>query len=94
MFPLYNGDKLAQRGIVAVYDAQINLMLSRGAMKIRVDRESCEANGVCVKLSPDDFELDDEDVLHVRVNEVPPEREERVRRAVAKCPKQALSIEE
>lgn len=63
-------------------------------MKVRVDLEACESNGVCVKLCPDVFELDDEDVLHIKVDEVPAEHEERVRRAVAKCPKQALRVEE
>lgn len=63
-------------------------------MKVRVDHEACEGNGVCVRLCPDVFELDDEDVLRIKLSPVPPEHEERVRRAVAKCPKQALSLED
>lgn len=63
-------------------------------MKVRVDLAACEANGVCVKLCPEVFELDEDDVLHIKLPEVPAEHEERVRRAVAKCPKQALSIED
>lgn len=63
-------------------------------MKVRVDREACEANGVCVKLCPEVFELDPDDVLHIKIDVVPEMHHERVRRAVAKCPKQALRIEE
>ncbi len=63
-------------------------------MRVRVDSEICEANGVCAKLCASVFELDDEDVLHVKVAEIPAEHLERVRRAVAKCPKQALSLVE
>lgn len=63
-------------------------------MKVRVDLEACEANGVCVKLCPAVFELDEDDVLQIKLAEISAEHEERVRRAVAKCPKQALSLEE
>lgn len=61
-------------------------------MKVEVDREICEANGVCVALVAEVFELDDDDVLHIRVDEVPPEHEAKVREAVDRCPKQALRL--
>jgi ferredoxin len=60
-------------------------------MRVEVDRTLCEANGVCVSFAPEVFEVDDDDELHVR-SEVPPGEEERVARAVASCPKNALSI--
>lgn len=61
-------------------------------MKVQVDRDVCEANGVCVALAPQIFELDDEDDLHIRHGEVPRELEAKVREAVKRCPKQALRI--
>ena len=41
-------------------------------MRVRVDRELCESNGVCVRLVPEVFELDDDDRLRV-AQERPPE---------------------
>ncbi len=63
-------------------------------MKVRVDPEICEAQGTCVRTCAQVFELDDEDNLHILTDTVPPEHHEAVRRAVARCPKQALSIDE
>lgn len=61
-------------------------------MKVIVDPEVCEANGVCAGLAPDVFSLDDDDRLHILVSEVPADRAEVVRRAVMSCPKTALRI--
>ncbi|MCM6772911.1 ferredoxin [Nocardia sp. CDC159] len=62
-------------------------------MKLSVDFDQCEANGVCVGIAPDVFELDDEDQLHLSVSEVPADRLDDVRTAVAQCPKAALRLE-
>ena len=63
-------------------------------MKVRVDRDACEANAICAGLVPEVFEVDDEDVLHIRVDDVPDKLVESVRSAVRACPKAALSLEE
>ncbi len=63
-------------------------------MRVRVDRDACEANAVCAGLVPEVFEVDDEDVLHIKVDEVPEGLADSVRHAVRSCPKAALSIEE
>jgi ferredoxin len=63
-------------------------------MRVAVDRELCEANGVCVGLAPGVFDLDDADYLHILVAEVPARLAGAVRSAVASCPKQALRLEE
>jgi ferredoxin len=63
-------------------------------MRVAVDRDLCEANGVCAGLAPEVFDLDDEDYLHILVTEVPAGRADAVRRAVVSCPKQALRLEE
>ena len=62
--------------------------------KIEVDFEICEANGVCMGIIPEVFELDDDDYLHVLQDEVTPENETQVREAVRQCPRQAITIRE
>jgi ferredoxin len=62
-------------------------------MKIIVDYDLCESNGVCVKIAPEVFRLDDNDDL--QHDESPPdELREKVDKAVMRCPRGALSIEE
>lgn len=61
-------------------------------MKLKVDWDSCEANGVCESLAPDVFHLDEDDNLHVDERHVEASAEQ-VRRSVASCPKMALSLE-
>jgi ferredoxin len=61
-------------------------------MRVEVDRDACEANAVCAGLVPEVFDVDDDDVLHIQVAEVPPRLAEGVRHAVASCPKAALRI--
>ncbi|TAM80769.1 MAG: ferredoxin [Jatrophihabitans sp.] len=61
-------------------------------MEVRVDRNLCEANAVCCGLAPDVFELDDDDQLVIKVPHPPAERRDRVRLAVSRCPRNALSI--
>lgn len=65
-------------------------------MKVTVDPLACETNAVCVRLVPRVFSVreDDagDDVLVIAGDgEVPPELADRVRVAVARCPKAALS---
>ncbi|WP_330251920.1 ferredoxin [Nocardia sp. NBC_00565] len=62
-------------------------------MKVSVDLDQCEANGICVGFAPDVFELDDDDVLHIVDGEVSEDRLDDVRDAVAQCPKAALRLE-
>jgi len=63
-------------------------------MRVTVDRDLCEANGVCAGLVPAVFRLDDEDELHITDGEVPPELAAQVRYAVQSCPKTALKLAE
>ena len=63
-------------------------------MRVTVDSDLCEANGVCANLVPQVFDLDDEDVLHITVGEVPADLAGKVRLAVQSCPKMALSLDE
>ncbi len=61
-------------------------------MKIVVDWDRCEANGVCMRAAPEAFQLDDKDTLHVLVENVTPELRAKVDQAVRECPRQALSL--
>jgi ferredoxin len=63
-------------------------------MKIKVDFDLCESNGLCEAMAPDVFELDDEDFLQLRTEETTPENIDAVRRAVAACPRAAISLED
>jgi ferredoxin len=63
-------------------------------MKIKVDFDLCESNAMCEALAPDVFELDDDDFLQLNTDEVTEENEQRVRQAVAACPRAAISLEE
>ena len=63
-------------------------------MKIVVDEDLCEANGVCVRAAPESFQLDDRDRLRVLTEHVPQELRAKVEKAVRACPKQALSLTE
>jgi ferredoxin len=61
-------------------------------VRVEVDRDACEANAVCAGLVPEVFEVDDEDLLHILVAEVPDQLADRVRHAVRSCPKAALRL--
>jgi ferredoxin len=63
-------------------------------LKIKVDFDLCESNAMCEALAPDVFELDDNDYLVVNTDEVTDENEQRVRQAVASCPRAAISLVE
>jgi len=62
-------------------------------MKIKVDFDLCESNALCEAIAPDVFELDDDDYLQLKTDQTTDENIERVRRAVASCPRAAISIE-
>jgi ferredoxin len=63
-------------------------------LRVEVDRDECEANAVCVGIAPEVFELDDDEVLHILVEQPPDELVGRVRDAVDSCPKRALFVRE
>ncbi len=63
-------------------------------MKVKVDFDLCESNALCVAMAPDAFELDDDDYLVILTEDVTDENQDRVQRAVASCPKSAISIVE
>jgi len=60
-------------------------------MEVRVDLDRCEANGVCVGIAPDIFDLDDNEELVISSARPPEDRWENVRSAIAQCPRAALT---
>jgi ferredoxin len=64
------------------------------AMRVQVDFDLCESNGLCEALAPEVFELDDDDFLQLKLEEVGEEELGAVRRAVAACPRAAISLVE
>lgn len=63
-------------------------------MRVVVDYELCESNGLCVAAVPEVFELRDDDLLYV-IDEHPSQSlRSRLQDSVRRCPKQAISIED
>jgi len=64
-------------------------------MEIRVDHDLCEGNAVCVRLAPKVFALnEDDDQVELLERNPAEELLPRVRKAVERCPKAALSLQE
>ena len=63
-------------------------------MKVTVDDDICAAFGVCVITCPEVFVLGEQGYAEVKVDVVPPELEELVRRAAAECPSRAIVVED
>jgi ferredoxin len=62
--------------------------------RVQVDRERCVASGVCESLAPDVFEIDDDGVLPVHLEEPADDELDDVRDAVQQCPARALALAE
>ncbi|MEL6180479.1 MAG: ferredoxin [Myxococcota bacterium] len=63
-------------------------------MKIEVDFDLCEANGVCEDHAPEVFHIDDEDMLHLREEAIHEGLRESIESAVKFCPRGALTLVE
>lgn len=61
-------------------------------MKVVVNRDRCEANAVCMRRAPEVFKVDDEDKLHILIENPPEALRTKVETAVRFCPRQALSL--
>jgi ferredoxin len=63
-------------------------------MRVIVDRDLCESNGVCEALVPEVFQINNDDELDILQEHPDESLRAKVQDAVRSCPKQALSIEE
>ncbi|MFD4182601.1 ferredoxin [Rhodococcus sp. NPDC058514] len=62
-------------------------------MEVKVDRDRCEANGVCVGIAPDIFDLTDDDELVITQPGDDADSVAKMEESVAQCPRAALTIE-
>lgn len=62
-------------------------------MKAKVDRDICIGCGACESICPEVFELDDESISTVIVDEVPEHLESDILDAEEGCPVDAISVE-
>ena len=63
-------------------------------MRVVVDRDLCESNGVCEGLAPEVFRIDDDDELELLQEQPDESLRSKVQDAVRSCPKQALSLQD
>jgi ferredoxin len=63
-------------------------------MRIKVDYDACESNGLCVLAAPEVFELRDDDFLYLITETPGDELRAKVEAAGWACPKQAITIED
>lgn len=61
--------------------------------QVAVDYDLCEANGICVGIAPEVYDLDDEDNLHLVETDVTAANESRIQQTIDSCPRNALRIE-
>jgi ferredoxin len=62
-------------------------------MKIVVDFDKCDSNGVCCGIAPYLFELDDQNFLVVKQEEPGEDQRATLEEAVRNCPTEAVSID-
>jgi ferredoxin len=63
-------------------------------MKVIVDFDLCDSNGVCCGVAPEVFELDDENFLVIKAESPGDELREQLDEAVRSCPTGAISLAE
>ena len=63
-------------------------------MKVTVDHDLCEGNMKCQAAAPEVFEVRNDDLAYVLVDEVPAELYANVENAVRLCPRQAVRWQE
>jgi len=61
-------------------------------MRVIVDRELCEGNGMCVRESPEVFALGDDDQARILIERPGDALRAKVEAAVRRCPRQAIRI--
>ncbi|MCC7363900.1 MAG: ferredoxin [Dehalococcoidia bacterium] len=60
-------------------------------MKVVVNEDMCEGHRKCEAAAPEVFEVGDDDISRVTVDEVTEELAPKVERAIRLCPRQAIA---
>jgi len=63
-------------------------------MKVNVDPDLCNGCGPCVDICPEAFDLNEEGIAMVKMDQIPDELQQLCRQAADSCPTEAISIEE
>jgi ferredoxin len=61
-------------------------------MRVLIDELLCEGHALCEGIAPDIFQVGDDDMARVVMDDIPESRRDDVANAVRSCPKQAISI--
>ena len=61
-------------------------------MRVQVDETACRGNAICTVFAADVFEVGDDDIAHVLLDEISPELLPSVEAAVRGCPAGALRL--
>jgi ferredoxin len=59
---------------------------------VQADRDKCEGHGLCADVAPEVFELDDDAIVVLRHEQVPPELERKAEAGARVCPVAALRV--
>jgi ferredoxin len=62
-------------------------------MKIKIDRDLCEGNAVCMKVAPEVFVVDDSDQAKLLIPNPGEDLRAKIEAAVRRCPRQAIALE-
>jgi len=63
-------------------------------VRIAADRERCEGHGLCADTAPEVYDLDDDAVVVLRHDVVPPALERKAEAGARVCPVAALRVEQ
>ena len=63
-------------------------------MKARVNPDLCSGTGLCATTCPQVFELNDNGMSAVKVDQIPTDAQQSCKQAAGNCPTEAISIEE
>jgi ferredoxin len=61
-------------------------------VRVEVDLDKCTGHGVCESIAEDVFEVQDDGIVLIHVDERPETDRERMQQAVTQCPAAALQI--
>ncbi|MEA3178808.1 MAG: ferredoxin [Gammaproteobacteria bacterium] len=67
---------------------------SKPGLRVIANRGACCGYGVCSEICPEVFALDDNGVVIVKTESVPPGLENKAREGAQACPQSALTVEE